>query len=134
MSEDFKIFIDRLSSGKEDELLFSFELQKKDIPKQGMSFPYPVRVSGKAYVADEYLVVHINLETKYNTQCKICNEIFEKPFSLSGYYLAEPLENISSRVYHLYDPLKDAILLGVPEFDECEGNCPQREHLSKYLK
>jgi hypothetical protein len=56
------------------------------------------------------------------------------PIKLSNFYHGEPLAEIRTGVYDFSQMLREAVLLEVPHFAECKGNCPQRVAVKKYLK
>jgi cytochrome oxidase Cu insertion factor (SCO1/SenC/PrrC family) len=53
---------------------------------------------------------------------------------IDNFYHSEPLSEIKGAIYNFKDLLRETILLEVPSFAECEGNCPRRQEVSKYLK
>lgn len=134
MHDDFKIYIDRLSEGKEDLIQQTFEPVEYETDSENLAFPKPIEVQGKAYVAEDFLILHLDVKTSYRAPCKICNEYFELPYSVEGLYLTEELANISDHVYNYYPSLREAIILDIPQYGECEGSCPQREAMKKYMK
>ncbi len=134
MNTHLKITIDRLVNGKVeiiDEELSPLLLETKD---NLLRFEDPIKVSGKAYLAEEFLVLNLNITTVYKAPCKICSEDLSKVFEKKGLYFTEELSAIPNRVYDVSVQIRDTIFLEIPNFHECEGGCSMREELKKYLK
>lgn len=134
MQEKFKIYVDRLNGGREEAISECFSPDFMALSDGTHQFPEDISVSGKAYLADSHLILHLDIATRYIACCKICNEEMALPLTLKGLYLAEEVENIPGHVFDMQQPLRDAILLEIPMYSECKGNCPKRFEYSMYLK
>ena len=134
MNTHLKIYIDRLVNGKIeniDEELSPLLLETND---NFFRFEEPIKVSGSAYLAEEFLVLNLNISTSYKAPCKICLEDLDKVFEKEGLYFTEELSAIPSKVYDVSMQIRDTLFLEIPDFHECEGGCSMREELKKYLK
>jgi uncharacterized metal-binding protein YceD (DUF177 family) len=134
MQEVFNIYIDRLKEGEVTLIEEEVDSAFLDVTDGNLFFPEKIAFHGSAYLAENHLVVTLDLSTTYQTYCKICNELINVPFSIEGLYITEEAENISSKIFDLKEPLRDAILLEIPLYSECEGGCSMRKDLNKYFK
>lgn len=134
MTTTLNIYIDRLTGGKVE--LIDEELQPDFLSvKDGqLKFNSPIKVSGKAYLAEEFLVLNLNIETSYTFFCTVCAEEMTASFLKEGLYLTEEIVQIPSHVYDVVPQIRDTIFLDIPAYQECGGECSQREELKKYLK
>ena len=133
-SDIFKIYIDRLRLASTEEIQGSINPSFLEVADGRLFFKDPIELSGSAYLADDHLILHLNVKTSYTSFCKICNEEVSTPFFLEGLYITEELENVSGKEYDFTHPLRDAILLEIPLYTECNGMCPRRASLSQYFK
>ncbi len=132
--ESLKIYIDRLREGNSETLNATLPPAILDVQEEELSFPAEVRVSGDVYLADDHLVADLNAQTIDLLPCSICNEPVKILINVRNHYATEPLSDIRSAIYDLTPAVREALLLQVPQFIECnEGNCPERETLKKYL-
>ncbi len=134
MQDVFNIYIDRLGDGEEEILEEALDPSFLDVTDGTLFFPEKISLQGTAYVVETHLILTLDISTNYQTYCKICNELIVLPFSLQGLYITEEIENIPSKIFDLRETLRDAILLEIPLFAECEGGCPMRKDLNKFLK
>lgn len=124
------IYIDRLKDGLVEKFSGTTDTEfLGDDP----SFDKTLTLSGEAYVTGDHLILKLQAKTMARLPCSICNELTEVPLSLSDFYHAEPLSDIPS-VFNFSELLREDILLQLPLFVECGGNCPQREEIKKFLK
>lgn len=134
MDVHLKIFIDRLVDGKVetiDERLAPALMNNAD---KVVVFADPIYVTGKAYLAEEFLVLNLDIQTSYKVPCKICSEDLTKSFVKLGVYFTQELCEIKGKVYDAAAEVRDTLFLEIPEFHECEGGCAMREEFKKYLK
>lgn len=134
MQDVFYIYIDRLGDGEEEVLEEELDPSFLDVTDGTLFFPEKISLQGTAYVVETHLILTLDISTNYKTYCKICNELIVLPFSLQGLYITEEIENIPSKIFDIRETLRDAILLEIPLFAECEGGCPMRKELNKFLK
>jgi uncharacterized metal-binding protein YceD (DUF177 family) len=133
--ENLKIYIDRLKGGvshKVDETLTPDFLEVDD---EELLFDDPVHIQGEVYLAEEHLVIHLNIDTSVYLPCSICNDAVSLPVAIKNIYLTVPLSEIKGAVFDLKEEIRECILLQVPLFAECNaGKCPDRENLKKFLR
>lgn len=135
MEDAFKIFVEQLREGHVEKIDEEFSPDFLDIHEENLVFGEPVIVKGKAYLAEENLILHLEIDTYAKLPCTICNESVSLPISLHNFYHSEPLKEIKGAVFNMKTILREGILLETPKFAEChEGNCPKRKELEKYFK
>lgn len=135
MDERFKIYVDQLHEGYVETLSESFSPEFLDVHEKDLKFVDPVDVQGEAYLADDMLVLHIDIHTIGMIPCAICNEPVKVEVTIPGSYHAIPLDEIKGGIYNFQEILRETILLEVPILAECnQGKCPQRSAFQKYLK
>lgn len=133
--ELFKIYVDRLRFGQEVEIEGEVSPNFLDIHEKDLVFKDPVTIKGKAYLADENLVMQLALRTKCYLPCAICGELTEVPLNVENFYHIVPLSEIKGRIFDLSEVLREEILLEVPSFVECHDNaCPMRDEIKRFLK
>lgn len=128
------IFIDRLK--KEEVLHIKEETPSAflEISEPELSFKDPVHISGKAYIVEDHLILQFNIQTTCDVPCCICNTLFTKNINIQSFYHAQPLEELKLPIFDYSLLVREAILLELPAFTECNaGNCPERTCVSKYL-
>lgn len=132
----FKIYVDQLRFGKVAEL-------DEEVPAEFLELAAgdelvcvePVHIKGEAYIANQELVLHMELETKGKLPCSICNEPVDVEVVNRDFYHVVPQSEIKSSVFDFKELVREALLLEAPHFVECQGGkCPQRKELDKYLK
>lgn len=135
MDERFKIYIDQLRNGEVERLKEEFSPEFLDVNERDLKFVDPVKVKGETYIAEEMLILHLDIATIGIIPCAICNEPVKVPIEIKGFYHAEPLKDVKSGIFYFQGVLREAILLNIPYLAECaQGKCPQRASLQKYLK
>lgn len=133
MDRELKVYIDRLGGEHEEEICESLSPAFIDVEEKDLQFSKPVQIKGKAYLAEHHLVIHLDIETVALIPCSICNAQVEQKISLKSFYHTEELENIKGQIYDYTNLLREAILLEVPSYVECKGNCPERDRIKNYL-
>ena len=135
MSDQLVIYIDRLQDGNVEKISTQVAPALMGIHEAELQFQDPIEVNGLVYGTEDHLVMNLNLKTCLHMPCSVCNQIFQVPIEIENHYTTEPLEAITSGLFQLHDVIREAILLEVPAFFECElGNCPEREQFAKFLK
>jgi len=134
MNDEFKVYVDQLRDGHEEEIDEVFPPDFIGVNEKDLIFNEPVKVQGTAYLADDSLILHFDIETKSKIACAICNAPVEVDVNIHNFYHAVPLSETSG-IFDMQDILRETILLETPQFAECnEGQCSEREKMSKYLK
>lgn len=135
MTDDFKIYIDRLKGGAAQKIDFLLEPSFMDINEPELSFPAPVRVRGEAYLTDDHLVLHLQAAAIAERPCAICNKIIKTEVSVNNFYHTEMLKDIPSAVFDYSEALREALLVELPLVVECNGGkCPERESLTPFMR
>jgi uncharacterized metal-binding protein YceD (DUF177 family) len=135
METPFKIYIDRLKEGSSLEICEDLSSDFLEVVEEDLSFPDSVQIQGKAYLADEHLVLHLNIHTHALIPCSICNQATRHSIEIADHYHSEPLNELSGPIFEFCELVREVILLKVPPFLECqEGLCPERTIVSKFLK
>jgi uncharacterized metal-binding protein YceD (DUF177 family) len=135
MSDDFKIYIDRLKEGATQKVGGEFAPDFLDVNEAELRFEQMVRLRAEAYVADDHLVVHLDAAAVATIPCAICNSMFGYELTAKNVYHTEPLAEIRSAVFDLGPLLREALLTELPYTAECSGGrCPQREALASYMR
>ncbi|MBI5274742.1 MAG: hypothetical protein HY860_06805 [Chlamydiales bacterium] len=135
MNDKFLIYIDRLIQGKKDNLSFEVPPSFLEINEDDLSFEDTVFIEMESYIAEDHLILHLDLSTTCTIPCGLCNQKTRKEISLNGEYYTIPLKEIPSRVYNFKEAIRESILLEVPSYYQCnDPNCPGKEELKKYLK
>lgn len=134
MDDYFNIYVDRLRGGEVENLERTFPPDFLGISEKEVQFPEPVKVEGQAYVANDDLVLHLDVTTAVAMPCSICNDSVRVSIESKGNYYLIPLNEIRGGVYKLQELLRESVLVEVPLFAECNnGNCSHRGELEKYL-
>ncbi|HRD55973.1 MAG TPA: hypothetical protein PLC42_06210 [Parachlamydiaceae bacterium] len=135
MNDAFKIFADQLRDGHEEEIHENFPPDFIGVKEKDLSFNESVKVDGKAYLAEDSLVLNFDIKAFAMIPCAVCNSLVRTEIAIHNFYHAEPLSEIKSGIFHLQEILREVILLETPQFAECnQGKCSEREKISKYLK
>lgn len=135
MDERFKIYVEQLRGGHVETLSESFSPEFLDVHEKDLKFIDPVFIKGEAYLAEDILVLHVDISTLAVIPCSICNEPVKVNIAIRGSYQAIPLEEVKGGIYNFQHVIREMILLETPVLAECGGgNCPQRNQLEKYLK
>lgn len=133
MQQALKIYIDRLSHERTEEIQETISPDFIDVTEKELRFEAPIQVKGKAYLAEDHLVLQLALSASAMLPCSICNQMIEKKIRLPSFYHTEEVENIRGQVYDYGKLIKEAILLEIPPFIECIPTCPKRDELKNYF-
>lgn len=136
MTDDrFRIYVEQLRDGGVEEINEAFAPDFVQIKEKDLSFSNPVSVRGQVYLADDVLILHLDIQTVATIPCAVCNSPADVVIAIKGFYHAVPLDEIKSAVYDFREILRETILLEVPILAEChKGKCPERKSLEKYFK
>lgn len=134
MEDAFKIYVEQLRDGHVEELDEVYDPSFLGIDEKDVSFMDPVRVKGQAYLAEDELILHLNIETEVILPCVVCNDRVKVPIAIHNTIQAIPLSEVKGGVMNMKMLLREVILLDTPVFAECDGKCPRRNEIAKYLK
>ena len=134
MSDDFKIYIDRLRGSKEQEIdiFVSPEFLKTD--EAELYFEDKVHIKCRAYIAGNDLILTCDTSALAKMPCKICNVMTDVPIVLKNSYHVIDLEKIKTNIFDFSKLIREEVILALPIVTECKNNCPERKILKKYLK
>ena len=135
LTDDFKIFVDRLRQGNSAQIDEDYSPAFLDVDEKELGYQGKVHVKGEAYLAEQNLVFHLAIDAVARMPCLICNEPVDVPVHIGDFYHTEPLEAIKGGVFDMQEMLRENIILETPSFIECNDNqCKKREELQKYFK
>lgn len=135
MSYFFEIPIASLSHDGDIKLEECVEVSALDLKDSEVMFISPLKLNGKAYLADNHIIIAVDAEIDIALSCTICNGDAKKTIVLENHYITKPLAEIKEPKFNYFDDLRQAIFLEVPPYLECEGGqCPKREELKPYYK
>lgn len=136
MSHDpFKIHLEQLRDGQTAKIDEKFDPDFLDVHEKDLEFKKPVHVTGDVYIAGDALVLHFVINTNAFIPCSVCNEPVDIGVNIEDFYHLEPLVDIKGGIFNFKEVVREAVLLEVPAFAECnEGKCKKRKELKKYLK
>jgi uncharacterized metal-binding protein YceD (DUF177 family) len=133
--EAFKIYVDQLRDGHIETIHEILSPDFMEVKEEDLLFQDEINVDGEAYLAEDEVVLHLEIFTKATIPCSICNERVKIDVSIPDFYHAEPLQNIKTGIFNYKEILRESILLETPSFAEChDGKCPKRNEFKKYLK
>ena len=134
MDELLTIYVDRLRDGHTEKFNGECSSNFLDVCEDGLSFSDTVYIRGEAYLVDQRLLVHLNAKTQALLPCVICNEDATIHVEVRDFCLFEEVSDIKTGKYNFGDQLREALLLEIPSFAECNGGqCPCRVEIKKYL-
>lgn len=132
---NLKISIDALKFQEKVQLKEELPPEFLDISEKDLKITHPVHLKGEAYLSSDYLVIHFAVKTYFQMPCKICNEELSLPLEDENYYSTVSLEDIKTGVYDFSEDIREALLLKLPNFVECNGGvCSERPNVEKFLK
>lgn len=132
--EGWTIYVSRLEGGKTETIKESFNPNFLELAEPELAFKEPVQVEGEAYVVDNNLVIALSVSASAEMPCAICNKMTKVALKVPKIYHMEPLEEIKGNKFSIKDILREAVLLEVPPFAECqEGHCTERKEMEKYF-
>jgi uncharacterized metal-binding protein YceD (DUF177 family) len=134
MDNTLKLYIARLQVQEEEEIKEILSPKFLEIEETDLSFNTPVYIQGKAYITGDHLIIQLNIKTKATLPCNICNKSTDIILELNNFYYTESLETIKKGVFDYQKPIREAIILEVPQFIECNnGNCIERKNIDNYI-
>lgn len=134
MSEQFKIYIDRLKGGGKQLINASLDPSFLEVNEDDLSFPHPVELKGEAYLTDDHLIIYLTASTKAVRLCAICNKPMLTPLQANNFYHTELMKDIPSAIFDFTEVLREALLIELPLIVECnEGDCPEREAIAPFM-
>ena len=130
---DSVIYTDRLRDGESQEFSGQCTAKEIELGDAELRFTSPIDFQIRAYATDDHLLIHMTVNTVAQIPCKICNDWTDIKIEFENQTQATPLSEIRSRVYDFTPLLIENIVLELPQFTECQGDCPEREALKSFL-
>jgi uncharacterized metal-binding protein YceD (DUF177 family) len=135
MTDICVIHIDRLKEGKSLKIEETFSPKDLDLGDDSLTFDSRIEIKGNTYLAEDHLVIQLDIKGSAIMPCLVCNKETKIPFFLKNVYITKPTDDISSGSFSFKDDLREAIYLDLPAYAECqEGDCPERKNMQNYLK
>lgn len=134
LEEEFRIYVERLRHDKREQIQLEVAPGFLEVNDQFLSFTESVVVKGEAYLANDALVIHLEITAQAVVPCTICNAPVQIEVQIPDFYHVEPLEDIKTGFFDFKQVVREAILLEAPTFAECNnGSCSKRKEMAKYL-
>lgn len=135
MSKDLVIYIERLKEEESTEISEILSPSDLELDDPLLYFFPDIKVQGSAYIAEDHLIINLNIFASARIACNICNTDIQIPIELKNTYITKELSEIKGGIFRYVDDLRESILLETPSFIECNsGSCPDREKISSFLK
>lgn len=132
--DPFNIYVEQLRNGNHVTIDEEVPPNFLDVNEKELFFTGTVSIQGETYLAGDSLIFHLALIAHGVLPCTICNQPVQKEIDIVNFYHAEPVEELRGGIFNFKEVVREAILLEVPAFAECQGECPKRKELKKYLK
>ncbi len=130
-----KIYVEQLRGGKTQHLSESISPEFLGVQEAELAFHSPVVIEGEAYLAQDDLVIQVDVQTAAQIPCRVCNELFSYEISIQKLMHIEPITDLKRGYFDISEVLREAILLEIPVIAECHnGHCPARKDMEGYLK
>jgi len=134
MNPSCLVWIDRLKLGSVQKIAETLSPAFLQIQEEQLRFESPVLVQGEAYLSQEQLILRLKASTQAKMPCAICNQMVEIALAVGHFYHTQPTSEIPSGIFDFREPLREALLLEVPQYIECKTSCPERSTISPYLR
>lgn len=130
------VYVDRLKGDNEEEIAETIDPQALGMQESDeLTVTAPVEIEGRAYMADEYLVVDLDITASITIPCAFCNQDFVLDVDVQHSIHEEPISDIKHGVFDIIPLVREAIFLEVPLYPLCGGKvCLHRDEIEKYLK
>jgi hypothetical protein len=132
--DNLNLYIDKLKNNKIEEISCLIDPKLFNLPNEkDLKFPSPIKITGKAYLSSESLILNLNINFEVSMPCSICNSFTNKTINIKNYYITKELKKVHS-YYNYLEEIRNISALEIPSFVECLDNCKKREDLKNYLK
>lgn len=133
--DNYKIYVDQLREGKVESIDCYLPSEMMDVRDDELAFEKKIHARGEAYISDDSLILHLDLDATAVIPCSICNDPVDTPVVVKGLYHVVPFNEIKGHIFDMREAVRENILLNTPSFSECNGGtCKERQSLGKYLK
>lgn len=135
MSSKLIIYLERLKEGESTEIDETLSPEELMLEDDLLKFMPQIRLEGSAYLAEDHVVLQLDVVAGAKLGCSVCNQDVLIPIELKNTYITKELSSLKGGLFHYLEDLRELILLEAPSFVECNsGNCPEREEISSFLK
>lgn len=131
---ELKIYIDRLREGQKESFEMSVPSNVCFTEEPDLVFDDQIHCKGEAYIAGDHLILKLQANVKVKLPCSICNAWTSVNLSLDDFTHTEPLEEIPSGAFDFTEIIRTDLLLELPQFAECKGNCPERVNIKNFTR
>lgn len=132
--DSFVIYLDRLRDERAETIDFQVDADEIQIAEEQLRADGQVTLKGKAYLANDHLVLDLSIKAVLLLPCKICTEMRPFPVEIEHTIITRDLDGIKGAKYNFFNDVREAIMLEIPTIFECNGgHCSQRDALQKYL-
>ncbi len=131
--DKLNVYIDRLKSGETHHFAETLAPAFLELEGDELRFIEEILLKGEAYLVDDHLIVHLNVNAPATLPCSICNEPTRVDIDLKNVCLTIPLEEIKGAIHNIGANIRESILLQAPLFAECGGKCPERDAIKSFL-
>lgn len=133
MTDTFKIFLDRLTEGNEQDLDDVIPSDLIFANEHELKFGKDTTIKGKAYLASDHLVIDIYAKVEVKMPCIICSKWVPFVLEMEKQTHTIPIEDVKNKIYNYQDLIKESILLQIPQTIECASSCPERPSIAQFL-
>lgn len=135
MDSPLKIFTEQLRDGKRETIEHVLPPDFLGIDEEDLIFHSPIYLKAEAYATDDDLILQISAHTEITMPCSICNEMTTATLKTGEIFHTVLLDELKSTIFDFTDLLREELVLLIPQYVECKGGkCPDRTHLSKFMK
>lgn len=134
MDDAFKIYVEQLREGHIEKIEEKLSPEFLDVHDRDLDYSDPVSITGEAYLAENELIINLDIFTQAILPCVICMEPVKVDVKVQGHYYAIQLVQIKGGIFNFKNMLREVIILETPAFTECQGDCPRRKEVAKFLK
>lgn len=129
----FQILTERLKDGEEEELDEVLDPSFLDLAeKDELKVSSSIKVRGKVYRAQEWIIVDATVWVPVTMRCSMCNEPFSREIVLKRW--VHEAEVPKNGTLDLGDILREDILLEVPFFALCNGDtCHNKAEIQNFI-
>lgn len=131
----FHLVLDYLIGDKKESKEGFFSSDFLEVKEPELVFSPEVWLHWEAYIANQMLVIQMNIKVEIQLPCSVCNQMTSKEIKIEKGYQTIPLKELSQSTVDIAPIFREALLLEVPQFIECnEGLCPERKEIDPFLK
>lgn len=127
------VYVDRLRGGATQPLDAELTSDDLAVNDDEARIDSATTVRGEATLADEELVIHFSAKTQARVPCTVCSADVSIPVEVTDCYHAVEKDDYKTGVYDASALVREELVMALPRFVECGGQCPERETVGTYL-